>query len=167
MLTDFDAQIPERLRLDGEDLALASLPLAAWRPAGGPQPAFAAPHAALRRGYVGSWAIDGQRLQLLALYGRLAGGAEATLATLFPGRAAPVHADWYSGTLRVRRGPGRGWSADGRAEPVARELLIEVDRGRVVGRRERLLPAAAGLLHDVGGATPGTIAAGGQPARRP
>ena len=157
MLTDGDDQILERLQLDGLNLPLATQPLAGWRPACGTAPAFVAPHAALRRGYVGHWAVVERRLALLAIYGRLADGRAASLAALFPDRPQPVVADWYSGTLRVRLDSGHHWAPDGRRVRVARELLLDVERGLVVARRERALPAS-------GAVAPGPAAA---PARRP
>ena len=72
------AQIAERLRYQGEDVAMCTNPLSDYFAMGGVNPRFESNCTALWRGYVGSWEIVNDRLYLIGLNGTLEGGAEAS-----------------------------------------------------------------------------------------
>jgi hypothetical protein len=136
-------QIPDRIRIDGQDAALLAEPLspvlddqATWQ--------RFVPHArqalgscsANWRGYRADWRVENARL----LLDRVVIGACATappalpLDVLFPGRTAPVAADWIDGELVIAL-PTAASAAD--TAPTAVEapyLLLQVQHGRVLAR---------------------------------
>ncbi|MCC6471779.1 MAG: hypothetical protein IT563_25930 [Alphaproteobacteria bacterium] len=100
------------------------------------------------------WTIAGDRLYLSDLSGwiptepREPGSGErsprhVTLADLFPDAKGPVHAAWYSGTLRIPQGRLVDYVHQGYASQYERFLLIDVIDGssalaaRSRGRRLR------------------------------
>ena len=128
------AQIAEQIRIDGEDLAMCSEPLADYFHLAGRQVAFLKNCTALLRGYVGSWEILNDRLYLVGLSGYLADSSEANLATLFPGFPERVFAHWYSGTVRIPQGKLLKYVHGGYGSVYERDLFIRLERGVVVER---------------------------------
>ncbi len=131
------AQIAERLRYRGEEMALCANPLDDYFDLGGQKPPFVASSTALWRGYVGSWEIVDGRLYLVALEGLLEDGSEASLASVFPQFPERVFAHWYSGTLRVPQGRQLLYVHAGYNSRYERDLLLEVERGVVTATRTR------------------------------
>ncbi|HMM54214.1 MAG TPA: hypothetical protein PKC23_04240 [Candidatus Desulfobacillus sp.] len=131
------AQIAERLRYQGEEMALCANPLDDYFDLGGEKPPFVASSTALWRGYVGSWEIVDGRLYLVGLEGLLEDGSEATLASVFPGFPDRVFAHWYSGILRVPQGRQLLYVHAGYNSRYERDLLLEVERGVVTATRTR------------------------------
>ncbi|MCD9032519.1 hypothetical protein LDO32_12360 [Luteimonas sp. Y-2-2-4F] len=90
------------------------------------------------RGYKAWWTIEDDELRL----DRLVAGAcskdppEVPLDAFFPGQRAPVAARWYSGGLIVPLGERGSDDHAGYSARYPRYLLIDVDVGRVVARRE-------------------------------
>ncbi len=78
------AQIAEKLRYGGEDVAMCTNPLSDYFAMGGVNPRFESNCTALWRGYVGRWEIIDGRLYLVELHGTLESGDEASVATIFP-----------------------------------------------------------------------------------
>lgn len=112
-------------------------PLAQFADLGGILPAFQATMTALWRGYIGTWEIAHDRLYLLGVTGTLSSGQRACLKDIFPGFPERVFAHWYSGTLQVPRGERLNFHHD-RFRPIReRDLLFEIDRGHLTGRRVR------------------------------
>ena len=79
------AQIGEKLIYDGRQVSMCSEPLGDYFAFGGRNPEFESNCTALWRGYVGTWEIVGDRLDIVSLSGTLKDGTEATLETVFPG----------------------------------------------------------------------------------
>ncbi len=135
------AQIPDTLVVDGEPQPLFAEPL-------GPYLRAPERHARIKpylrlgcsgnwRGYVARWEI---REDWLLLTEVREGGCDMDAPTiplerLFPGQLPPIHAAWFSGTLRVPQGRQLEYVHMGYGSRYERELLIEIDRGRVVSRR--------------------------------
>jgi len=132
------AQFAERLRYQGEDVAMCTEPLSDYFAMGGVSPRFESNCTALWRGYVGSWEIVDERLYLIGLDGTLEGGAKASLASVFPGFPDRVFAHWYSGTIRIPQGKQLKYVHMGYESTFERDLFLDVDRGLVVSTRERL-----------------------------
>lgn len=133
-------QIPDAIVVDGQTRPLHAEPFGALLD----QPAHRATFRRLfapalgactgnMRGYKAWWTIEADELRLE----RLVAGAcskdppEVPLDAFFPGAQSPVAARWYSGALVVPLGERAGDAAR-----YPRYLLIDVDAGRVVARRE-------------------------------
>lgn len=126
-----DRQVPEKLIYEGEEHVPCSIPLHDYFLKTGTQPDFVSPRTGLRRGYIGTWKIVDGRLYLIGLHGTLAGGREASLATLFPDNPESVFADWYSGILRIPQGELLEYVHGGFASAFVRDLFIDIERGEV------------------------------------
>ena len=124
------AQIAERLRYQGEDVAMCTNPLSDYFAMGGTNPRFESNCTALWRGYVGSWEIIDDRLYLIGLNGTLEDGTDASLATIFPGFPDRVFAHWYSGTIRLPQGKQLEYVHGLRQHLRARPVLGCRARGR-------------------------------------
>ncbi|CAE6832267.1 hypothetical protein [Xanthomonas arboricola] len=132
-------QIPDRIRIDGQNAVLLAEPLApvlddqaTWqRFVAHARPALGS-CSANWRGYQADWRVE----QAQVLLDRIVIGACDTappalpLEVLFPGRTAPVAADWIHGELVVALPIAT--STGGAAE--APYLLLQVQHGRVVTR---------------------------------
>lgn len=125
------AQVPERLRLDGEDVWMTFCPplprhsarLVRRSNTSSEQSIIMASTACWRQ-YQGSWAIDDDRFYLLSVAGvwELKGDE-------------PLLADWFTGVLRVPRGEKLRYVHLGFATVFEEELHLEVEEGRVIERR--------------------------------
>jgi hypothetical protein len=134
---DMTAQIAERLRYDGEEVAMCTNPLSDYFAMGGVAPPFDCTSTALWRGYVGEWEILDGRLYLIGLRGLLQDGSEASLATVFPDFPTRVFAHWYSGTIRLPQGKQLEYIHAGYSSRYERDVLVDVMRGVVVQTRVR------------------------------
>lgn len=132
------AQIAERLRYQGEDVAMCTNPLSDFFAMGGFNPRFESHSTVLWRGYVGRWEIVDGRLYLVELHGTLEDGTEASVATIFPGFSDRVFAHWYSGTIRIPQGKQLEYVHMGYGSTFERDLLLDVERGVVKNTRVRL-----------------------------
>ena len=131
------AQIAEKLRYQGDSLAMCTNPLGDYFAMGGIYPHFESHCTALWRGYVGSWEIVDDRLYLIDLNGTLGDGTEASLATIFPEFPDTVFAHWYSGTIRLPQGKQIESVHMGYGSTFERDLLLDVERGVIVATRVR------------------------------
>ena len=129
------AQIAERLRYQGEDVAMCTNPLSDFFAMGGFNPRFESNSTALWRGYVGRWEIVDGRLYLVELHGTLEDGAEASVATIFPDFPDRVFAHWYSGTIRIPQGKQLEYVHMGYGSTFERDLLLDLERGVVKNTR--------------------------------
>ena len=125
------AQIPERLRYQGNDHAMCTNPLSDYFVMGGESPNFEVSCTALWRGYVGSWEIVADRLYLIGLNGRLEGGGRVSLETIFPGFYDRVFAHWYSGTIRLPQGRQIQYVHMGYGSTYEQDLFLTIERGVV------------------------------------
>jgi hypothetical protein len=131
------AQAPDLIRYEGEECLLFSEPLNAfWKP-GNPRPTFVPTNTANWRGYTASWEIAEGVLYLIEIRGQIGKPdgtlSQATLAELFPGHTGKVEAVWFTGTLRVPWGKRLHFTRAGYGAIYEKELVIRVERGRVVG----------------------------------
>jgi hypothetical protein len=89
---------------------------------------------ALWRGYLATWEVSENKL---FLRGVLMGGCgdrdPAPLDQLFPGRALPIHADWFSGELTAVLPDPSADPADLLSRLKNRFLKITFEDGRVIG----------------------------------
>jgi len=131
------AQFIERLRYEGEYVAMYTTPLTDYFAMGGFYPRFQANCTALWRGYVGRWEIIDGRLYLVGLRGTLEDGTDASLASVFPDFPDRVFAHWYSGTIRLPQGERLRYVHSGFASTYERDLLLDLERGVVKRTRVR------------------------------
>jgi hypothetical protein len=129
------AQLAERLHYLGEDVAMCTNPLSDYFAMGGVNPRSESNCTALWRGYVGSWEIVDDRLYMVGLSGTLEGGADATLATIFPDFPDRVFAHWYSGTIRIPQGKQLEYVHMSYGSTFERDLFLDIERGVVVATR--------------------------------
>lgn len=141
------AQIPDQLRFDGQTAALYAQPihpLLASRPdlkkkvdryiKGGCSASWS--------GLRASWEIDGDQLYLVKLEANpCADPKQVPLRKLgAPRGAGRLLADWYSGTLRVPQGAEIEYVHMGFESQFERDLILTVEKGRIVGREVRENP---------------------------
>jgi len=112
-------------------------PLSDYFAMGGVNPRFESNCTALWRGYVGSWEIVDDRLYLVGLSGTIEGGADATLATIFPDFPDRVFAHWYSGTIRIPQGKQLEYVHMGYGSTFERDLFLDIERGVIMATRVR------------------------------
>lgn len=110
-------------------------PLSDYFAMGGVNPHFESNCTALWRGYVGSWEIVDDRLYLVELSGTLEGGADATLATIFPDFPDRVFDHWYTGTIRIPQGKQLEYVHMGYGSTYERDLFLDIERGVIVSTR--------------------------------
>ncbi|HLJ18574.1 MAG TPA: hypothetical protein VKU84_00165 [Stellaceae bacterium] len=149
------AQIPDRLEYQGQKLSLFTNPLDAL-PADR-KPAFVSESTLNWRGYVALWEVRDGRLYLKDLRGRICAKPPESdappakcgrhhrgpctiesvdLQGAFPGRGAPIFADWYTGELKVPQGRLLEYVHMGYASRYERYLMIDVAAGAIVQARE-------------------------------
>jgi hypothetical protein len=132
------AQAPEKLIYKGTELALCTEPLARF-PGLKPllQP-YDYPSSGLWRGYIGTWAIESDRLYLKALKRWKTVRGEFTtvgIEDLFPGYPDGVFAHWFTGELRCPRGALLRYVHGGFFSIYEEDLFIDVMRGVVIDER--------------------------------
>lgn len=157
MMQKMTAQNPDVLVYEGRRRALCSNPLESYFEQHPPRPDWDAWCSACWRGYVATWAIVNERLLLAELRGQATahaiasgttfagdlgrGDASVSLRTVFPEAQSPVLAEWYTGTLRIPDGELLEYVHAGYLSRYEREIVIEIERGRVVAERVEEAPA--------------------------
>ena len=134
-----NAQMSEVVFVDGAEHELMSLPLEPLLDTMDPRPELGewadVWTTALRRGYVGHWEIAASRLYLKRL-GTCQPEVDHDLERLFPGRAPPVFASWYSGKLIVPQGERLLYVHMGWGSWYQREIIFHVRHGHICKRRD-------------------------------
>ena len=144
-------QVPERIVVNGQLHELYSTPLAPLlerrEDLEGSFPSWST---GCWRGYVGSWQVIGDRLELVAMThgddppwpgfrsddsSDVTGREHDALPLLFGDRRPPFLATWYTGELRVPITARWSYVHMGFATTWERELVLDVVRGRIQGRR--------------------------------
>lgn len=145
------AQTPEKLIYKGAALSLCTEPLASFPGISPVRPPYHYPSTSLWRGYVGTWAIESDRLYLKSLQRwkiigdkRVAVGIE----DLFPGYSDGVFAHWFTGELRCPRGALLKYVHGGYHSAYEEDLLLRVQRGVVTEERIVRNGTAAPDAHD-------------------
>lgn len=132
------AQMSEKLRYKGEDVAMHTTPLCDYFAMSGFVPRFQMSHTALWRCYVGRWEITDGRLYLVELQGTLEDGTEASVASIFPDFPDRVFAHWYSGTIRIPQGQMLRYVHMGFGSTYELDLFLDLERGVIKRTRVRL-----------------------------
>ncbi len=132
------AQFSENLIYQGKELTLCAEPLGPFLKSAASTVKFHATSTALWRGYIGTWAIENERLYLVKLSGRVeatGGTREVGLEALFPDYPAGVFAHWFTGLLRCPSGALLKYVHGGFQSIYEKDLFIPVQRGVVMGER--------------------------------
>ena len=132
------AQFSERLLFEGQELTLCAVPLGPFLEFSGSTLKFEATSTALWRGYVGTWAIENDRLYLVKLSGNsVIDGEEREvgLEALFPDYPDGVFAHWFTGELRCLSGALLNYVHGGFASTYEQDLFFRVQRGVVLKER--------------------------------
>jgi uncharacterized protein (TIGR02996 family) len=126
------AQFAECLRFRGEELRLYAEPLEPYFAAGHPKPEFNGLCSACWRGYVGTWAVRDDVLYVVDIDSPLGGPADSRMREVFPDHPDGRPADWCTDLLRVALGGLVDYVHMGYASTFERDLMLAVDRGRLV-----------------------------------
>ena len=133
------AQFPDNLIYEGKILGIYSNPLEQYFNKDHPKPIEWMNYtcSALWRGYVATWQIKDNKLYLVKLVeGTCANDApEIPLSKLFPGKKAPIFAEWFTGTLVAPQGERLKYVHMGYQSVYEKELHIEVKNGVVQGTK--------------------------------
>lgn len=97
-------QVTEILIVQGEELWMCTDVLEAYFVSAETKSPFKWQSTDCRRGYIGTWTIENDRLYLISMEGRTAHGTPLNLAHLFPGNRDRAFAHWYSGEIRCPAG---------------------------------------------------------------
>lgn len=95
------AQVSDSIIIEGKEHRLYCEPLESFWNDFNPKPDFAPPHTGCWRGYVASWKMEESKLYLTGIDTE---NENLKLEHLFPGREAPIFADWVTGELRLPQG---------------------------------------------------------------
>ena len=95
-------------------------------------PRFDIPSTANYKGYTASWEVRDSRLYL-ASFSATTNHQPFSIASLFPNRKLPIHADWYSGTVHIIS--GRETLAQG-YYTYARVTTLRITNGVVAATNE-------------------------------
>ncbi|PRD64032.1 ankyrin repeat domain-containing protein [Malikia granosa] len=126
------AQISDRLLYQGKQHEIYGEPLDAYLGQLKSPLRFQVASTALWRGYLCKWAIEDGQLFLLSLQGILENDEVASIKTLFPESSGRVHADWFSGILRLPQGRRIEYVHMPYASVYDRDLFIRVQDGMVL-----------------------------------
>ncbi len=126
------AQMSDSLLYQGKQHAVYGEPLGAYLGKMKNPPDFMVVSTALWRGYLCKWAIEDGRLFLLSLQGILENDEVVSIKTLFPESSGKVHADWFSGMLRLPQGRRIEYVHMPYASVYEKTLLIRVQNGMVL-----------------------------------
>ena len=134
------AQFPERLIVRGQTLALYGTPLDRYltRLPKSRRPQFVVECTALRRGYIGTWAIRDGALWLDAIEGTLWQNdtyVDASLEAVFPRAKGPVKATFVTEELRCPEGAQLAYEHHPFASPFERDRVFRIRRGEVEAER--------------------------------
>lgn len=143
------AQIPDRIVIDGVESVLLATPLdGLLRRLGDRVPTFVAPHTGNWRGYTAGWRVTDGRLFLDSVDATIR-NPDSTFVTVgaavaLDGAQLPMFAEWVSGQLRVGSGRVVRYVHADFGSRWEREVLLEVDAGRVIARHDIAEPGPLG-----------------------
>jgi hypothetical protein len=132
------AQCSESLIYQGNEYNLCAEPLESFLQSSASTLKFHASSTDLWRGYIGTWAIENERLYLVKLSGHVRatdGTREVGLEALFPDYPDGVFAHWFTGVLRCPIGALLRYVHGGFGSTYEKDLFIPVQRGVVMGER--------------------------------
>ena len=125
------AQFSEKLRYDGIEMPLYSLPLKSSPQFQEFAPKIECTSTALWRGYIGEWEIVGYDLYLIGIKGVTTEGKSIRLSDIFPNCGDRVLADWYTGKLRVPIGECIDYVHGDFLSVFEEDLFIDIKNGVV------------------------------------
>ena len=132
------AQVSEKLLFEGEELSLCNEPLELFIEKNPMTVPFMAPHTALWRGYVGTWAIEAERLYLKSIVATIEsekGFEDVGMERVFPQYPDGLFAHWFTGELRCPQGALLKYVHGGYGSVYEKDLFFKVKRGVIVDKR--------------------------------
>jgi hypothetical protein len=133
------AQIPERIVYEGTEGFLFTNPLESYFGKDNPRPEFTAPHTACWRGYVGTWEIKEGTLYLSDIKAWMRneeGKADPVgFEKVFPGKAKPLKAEWFTGTLRIPQGKPIRYVHMGYQTVYEVDVFLTIEAGKIIDRQ--------------------------------
>lgn len=132
------AQMPDILIYEGKEESIFTNPLESYFGGEHPRPEglFKFSCTANWRGYMATWEIKEGSLYLVKIVeGTCSMDApEIPVSGIFPGKKAPVLADWYSGSLRIPQGELLSYTHMGYESVYEKELVLEIKSGKLVNK---------------------------------
>ena len=145
------AQSMESLILKGKKVFMASEPLDDYLSTLTIRPNFKAESSGCWRGYYGSWEIKDNKLYLISFEGCIQKykihyekgntapiwerkNLDVEMDYLFPNQKR-VFAEWFSGEIRIPRGPLLRYVHSGYDSTFAFDLFLEFKNGKLIGKR--------------------------------
>lgn len=123
------AQHCDNITIDDQEHWLYCEPLESYWNDYNPKPHFIPPHTACWRGYIASWKIEENKLYLTGIDTE---NENLKMEKLFPGRQAPIFADWYTGELRIPKGEMLQYVHMFYQSTFESDLFLLVDNGIVL-----------------------------------
>lgn len=123
------AQVCDNIIIEEEEHPLYCEPLESFWNEYHPKPDFRPPNTACWRGYVASWKIEGSKLYLTGIDTE---NENLKIEKVFPGKKAPVFADWYTGELRIPKGEKLQYVHMFYQSKFESDLFLLVDNGIIL-----------------------------------
>jgi hypothetical protein len=95
------AQACDKILIEGRENRLYCEPLELYWNDYNPKPDFVPPHTACWRGYIAFWTVEATKLHLTGIDTE---NESLKIEKVFPGKEAPIFADWFTGELRIPQG---------------------------------------------------------------
>jgi hypothetical protein len=128
------AQIQDKIIYKGSTRSMASEPLGTYLKQMEPKHDLAAISTGCWRGYESTWLVENEKLYLTGFKGNSKSQGEVDMNYLFPGQTK-VFAEWFTGEIRLPRGPMLKYVHMGYGSMYLEDLYISFEKGRVTGER--------------------------------
>jgi len=130
------AQISDSIYYKGKWRNLSCEPLSVYlEEHKGSVPEFHWQTTACWRGYIATWKIFRKKLYLTRVDGYTSNRSKVSIKHLFPDQKGKVFAVWYTGRLCIPMGRLIEYVHCGYSSVFEKELIISVEKGKVVGRK--------------------------------
>lgn len=137
-------QVPEVLVYNGTTNDMYSTPLESFFSAEKPKVFLEKPSStACWRGYVGTWKIENDELYLVSLQEGHPRTGAIPLEKVSPKWVSPVNATWFTGTIQIGKGGGRGKVLTGSLE-IKNGKVVPTQQGDSTTQKKEAEPTSGG-----------------------
>jgi len=128
------AQIMERIKVDGQDLQMATEPLSSYFHKTDKGRELVSYSTACWRGYLGTWEIMEGKLYLVDLEATITNFNKVGIDYFFPNNDK-VFASWYSGEIRIPNGELLRYEHMGYMSVYDEDEYLTIEKGVLISRR--------------------------------